>query len=536
MGQNDRPGAKDFARRQGGFGQQPGKPALGGEVVGAYAPAMPMPFFVATEAQSKFSEAVLSGRYTYLLYGGGIRSGKTALVLMTLQLLAKVYPKSRWAVVRKDLPTLRRNVLPTWEKFRIPGFAQPVNQSNWTSECRNGSQIIFFTESLSEDPDLDRWKGLEVNGFALEEANELAEVSWSKAIERAGAWVVPKGGNQPPPLILLTCNPSPGWIKTRFYDRWKAGSLAPPYYFQPATIADNPHLPKEYIESLKNLPEHERRRFVQGDWSVAEATFYEELAEPDRLFVTTAQMPEVKDHHEWWGAYDWGYAHPACFSQFVRIDDTIYCTDTKFLHRYQDDEQAAEIAGWADRRACRMVYAGHDAFAKRQAHTGGAETVADVFDRYQIHLEHAHLDRAAGAKTLRRFFQAPKLGPQPKGTVHFRWVDTPGNRMVVSQLQALSPDPLNINVPAKRDANAQGENGDDGADCLRNGLATPSFETDEPLPVIRFTNVSDGTHPVPAPWETQEGRLDEQGRLDKRTYVVPKGVDANDSQFFTEEY
>jgi hypothetical protein len=310
MGQNDRPGA-EFFKRTGGFAKRaPGAP-IGGEAVVDPTPAMPLPFFVATAAQSKFSEAALSGQYTYLLYGGGIRSGKTALVLITLQLLAKVFPKSRWAIVRKDLPTLRRNVLPTWEKFRIPGFAEPVNQSNWVSQCKNGSQIIFFTESLSEDPDLDRWKGLEVNGFALEEANELAEVSWNKAIERAGAWVVPKGGNQPPPLILLTCNPSPGWIKQKFYDPWKVGALRAPYYFQPATIKDNPHLPADYLKSLANLHEHERRRFVEGDWSVAESQFFEELAEPDRLFVTRAQVPELQEHYEYWASYDWGYAHPA---------------------------------------------------------------------------------------------------------------------------------------------------------------------------------------------------------------------------------
>lgn len=227
-------------------------------------------FFEETPAQKVFAQAAFSGDYRYMLYGGGIRSGKTALALMLVQSLALVYPNSRWAIVRKDLPSIRRNVLPAFSKFRIDGFTNPINYISWTAECANGSQILFVNENIEGDPDLDAWKGLEVNGFVLEEANELTAKAFYKAIERAGSWVVPKG-NQPDPYIFLTCNPSLGWVKDIFYDPWKAGTLDKPYYFQPATVADNPHIPAQYRESLKSLPESEYRRFVLGDWdSLAE--------------------------------------------------------------------------------------------------------------------------------------------------------------------------------------------------------------------------------------------------------------------------
>ena len=184
---------------------------------------------------------------------------------MLVQTLARVYPRSRWAIVRKDIPSIRRNVLPAFSKFRVPGFANDINFASWTCTCSNGSDILFVNENISADPDLDAWKGLEVNGFVLEEANELTSAAWYKAIERAGSWVVPNGA-QPDPLILLTCNPSLGWVKETFYDPHKAGTLQEPYYFQPATVADNPHIPVEYREALKNLPEREYRRFVLGDW------------------------------------------------------------------------------------------------------------------------------------------------------------------------------------------------------------------------------------------------------------------------------
>lgn len=200
-----------------------------------------------------------------MLFGGGIRSGKTALALIIAQTLARVYPRSRWGIVRKDVPSIRRNVLPAFSKFRIPSFASEINFASWISTCTNGSELVFINENIHADPDLDAWKGLEVNGFVLEEANELSVRSWYKAQERAGSWVVP-GGIQPDPLIMLTCNPSLGWVKEIFYDPWKQGKLEAPYYFQPATVADNPHIPDSYREALRNLPEREYRRFVLGDW------------------------------------------------------------------------------------------------------------------------------------------------------------------------------------------------------------------------------------------------------------------------------
>lgn len=207
-----------------------------------------------------------------MLYGGGIRSGKTALALMLVQSLALVYPGSRWAIVRKDMPSIRRNVLPAFAKFRIDGFTENINYISWTASCANGSTILFVNENIEGDPDLDAWKGLEVNGFVLEEANELSKTAWYKAVERAGSWVVPNSGAQPDPYIFLTCNPALGWVKDVFYDPWKRGELVKPYYFQPATVADNPHIPAQYRESLKSLPEQEYRRFVLGDWdALAEA-------------------------------------------------------------------------------------------------------------------------------------------------------------------------------------------------------------------------------------------------------------------------
>lgn len=222
--------------------------------------------------QLEFLNAVFSKKYKYLLYGGGIRSGKTFGGLGTLILLCKAYPKSRWAIVRDTLPTLKRNTIPSFNKICPTSFIKSYNQDTQVVTFTNGSQILFFSENYDDDKELNRWKGLEVNGFLLEEANELQEVSFYKAIERAGSYIPPAGYKKPPPVILLTVNPSWTWVKKLFYDRWKNKTLPDDWLYIPALITDNPFITADpdYMESLKNLPENLYDIYVNGNWDVSD--------------------------------------------------------------------------------------------------------------------------------------------------------------------------------------------------------------------------------------------------------------------------
>jgi hypothetical protein len=234
--------------------------------------------FKATPKQIEVMEAAMSGRNRYIAMGGGIRGTKTFGMLAILVVLCKLFPGSRWAIVRTDLPTLRRNVVPSVNKIRamgLEGEMGELNQSIWTWTFTNGSQILLFPESYSKDPDLERWKGLEVNGFLLEEASELQEASANKAIERAGSWIIPPTKEnpkpeQPPPFVFFTFNPTPNWPKRWFWDKWKAGSLKEPFAFIPATAKDNPFIPEAVWESWLNLPPEEYARFVEGEWEFTE--------------------------------------------------------------------------------------------------------------------------------------------------------------------------------------------------------------------------------------------------------------------------
>jgi hypothetical protein len=219
--------------------------------------------------QLEFLEAIFSKKYNLILYGGAIRGGKTFAGLGALILLSKIYPKSKWAIVRDSLQTLKRTTIPSFFKICPQSFIKKYNQDTQVVTFSNDSQIIFLGENFADDKELNRFKGLECNGFLFEEINECQQKTFYKAIERAGSHIIK---NQPNPLILATCNPSNGWVKELIYNKWKLNDLPSNWIYIPSKITDNPFIPESYLESLKSLTPYEYEVFVNGNWDLQERT------------------------------------------------------------------------------------------------------------------------------------------------------------------------------------------------------------------------------------------------------------------------
>lgn len=248
--------------------------------------------------QEEFLEAVFSNKYNFIMYGGAIRGGKTYAGLSALLILCKMYPQSKWVVVRNTLQTLKLNTIPSFKKICPLSFIKNYNQDLQTVTFKNESQIIFLGENYADDKELNRFKGLECNGFLLEEINEMQQKTFYKCIERAGSQILPK---QPKPLILATCNPSNGWVKELIYDKWKLNSLPLNWLYIPSKITDNPFIPEDYKESLKTMPPYEYEVFVNGNWDLQERTgaeFYKYFS-LDKHVKDCHYNPDLPLHISW---------------------------------------------------------------------------------------------------------------------------------------------------------------------------------------------------------------------------------------------
>lgn len=257
-----------------------------------------------TAKQQDLIEAAISGRYRLILFGGAIGGAKTAGLYLLFLIAQRLWPGLRVYFIRKNLPDITNNAYATWDeltgRYGIPRSLKRdrrFNSSNPYLEFKNGSRLIFFGENYDKDKELNRWKGLIPNWFFADEINELQYKTYLKMFERAGRFMLPKG-DQPHPLIVGTCNPSQGWVKTEIYDKYKDGTLPPHMLYIPAKITDNPHLNQEYVENLKNLPVYQYQVFVEGNWDIKLKTGGEALKsfELDRHVVADSRELETIIH------------------------------------------------------------------------------------------------------------------------------------------------------------------------------------------------------------------------------------------------
>ena len=443
--------------------------------------------FTATPVQQRLVNTLTDGHSRLIGFGGGIRGTKTWGSLAALISLCRVFPGSRWAVIRKDLQRLRDTTLPSFEKLRTltGGFVGPVNQQRWEAECRNGSVILFRGENIDKDPELLRFHGYEVNGFLNEEADELSERTLIKEIERAGTWIIPNA-EQPPAYILNTFNPCANWPRRRFYLPWRDGQLKAPYAFIPSTAADNPYISDAQRDAWREMPENEYNRFVLGDWEALTGAYYDTLSTD--VLINRSDLPEtLPSYWRYWGSFDWGYAHWSVMCAWCTDEQGVdYLLDSMWLRRYADDQEMAQAFAADLPPACLAeVYAGHDVTAKIKAHSASGETVQDVFAKERIILSLADIDKVNGGRAVNRQLK--------QGMVKI--VRTKGNLRIFDQLGEVIPDPDDIRKPLKVDADPlTGVGGDDGADAFRYGIATRVRAAR--LPVEPPYKKADRAHPL----------------------------------------
>lgn len=216
--------------------------------------------------QEEFINAVFSGKYSFLCYGGSMGGGKTYVCLSVLILLCKAYPGSKWCVIRDSVPTLKRTTLESFKKVVPTNFIANYNQNDQIYTFTNGSQILFMAENFEQDKEFHRFRGLEVNGFLLEQIEELQEGLLSVCFIRAGRHKIDK---MPPPMIIANVNPTLLWPKKKVYDPWSKNQLPADWFYLPARIYDNPTLANDdrYMHNVTaHLDDITRQQQIEGDW------------------------------------------------------------------------------------------------------------------------------------------------------------------------------------------------------------------------------------------------------------------------------
>jgi len=205
-----------------------------------------------------------------VLFGGGAGGAKTFTGCLWQITRRLQYPNTRSVIGRSKLKNLKATTLNTfWEVAinycgLVPNRDFTFNANGYKIKFYNGSEImlrdLFFYPS---DPEFTSLGGLEITDAFVDEAAEVTE----KAINILNSRIRYKLDEYNLiPKTLLTCNPSKGWLYTKYYKPALTNDLPDHRKFIKSLVTDNKAISKHYISQLSKLDKISKERLLFGNW------------------------------------------------------------------------------------------------------------------------------------------------------------------------------------------------------------------------------------------------------------------------------
>lgn len=348
------------------------------------------------------------------LYGGAKGGGKSKGMRDILLLRRFQFPKTHAGLFRKTYKELEGNhIRPLFKEY--PVLRNYWNDSKKILNLPNGSTFEFCHGETESD--LDLYQGREFEDLGIEEAGQWTEANFRKLY----------GSNRSStpgfkPRCLLTANPGGvghTWLKRIFIERrFNENEHPEDYAFVQALVDDNPALIENdpgYVRRLDSEPnEALRRAYRHGDWDIFAGQFFGEIRREKHL-IKPFPIPA---HWNRFGAYDFGFNHPAAFGWFaVDEDGNVYLYRELVKAQLRVDQFCIRLLEYEDTKFLNPIVAGRDCWAQKRSMVvdQAAPTVAEEFANHGIDLQPAAIDRIQGAANMRKYLawqDRPNLKPQ----------------------------------------------------------------------------------------------------------------------------
>lgn len=438
-----------------------------------------------------FQTKALSSGADETLIGGAKGSGKSdILVVRKLRYVSK--PAYKGLVTRQTFPEMEELIRRARRIYKAVEPRVEYNAATRTFTFPSGALVVFgYLNSLE---DCERYQGHEWADWDHDEIGNLADeriVDTMLAELRCPDLSIPRS-------FMASANPggrAHAWLKRRYVVptlngqqlAWTAIDIGGQVVYRskafiPGTVYDNPVYAKDpnYLATLHSLPERTRRYLLDGSWEDPAGMAFDML-DRKRHLVPRFDIPS---HWAVYAAYDWGIAHPAvCVIACADEDGMLYVADTVWMVGQSDAAQAQTLRERLPMgRLKGPIFAGHDVFAESRKYET-VESTADRFARAGLFLAHASLDRRQGYLALAAMLEwrPDAIAGRQEREPGLRFMDTPGNRRLFAQLEAMVMDPDDPDkvlkwadyrveqLPTDIDAPVPG---DDGYDALRYLIAS----------------------------------------------------------------
>lgn len=251
----------------------------------------------------------------YILYAGGIGSGKTLIGCVTILALAIQYPGD-YLVARQFLPELKITTLKTFLEITPPELIEEYRVADGIVKIKSaGGKISNVIFRQLEEP--DKLRSLNLSAFLIDESSQVSEAAFMLLQGRLRGGGLRKG--------FLTTNPNGhDWQYSWFVkqDMFTDEPTKKRFRLIKAPSTENVHLPDGYLSTIMATWSKERiQREVEGSFDAFEGMVYHEF----RRDVHVIKPFVIPDDWTRVIGIDHGYRNAAAWIWgAVDYDDNIY--------------------------------------------------------------------------------------------------------------------------------------------------------------------------------------------------------------------
>lgn len=348
----------------------------------------------------------------------------------------------------------------------------------------NGSYIII--KHFKDEKDIQNFIGQEYDIIAIE---ELTTLTFNKYEDLTTCLRSSKPGWRPRLYAAWNWGGiGHHWVMKIFYEPWKKKAQRTTRYIL-ALVTDNKFNNPEYINKLKSLTGWKYKSWFLGDPNFQAGQFFKMWNVEVHVYPNNLIQGFEREIVEWFGSFDHGIDHPACFHLHGRDrHGTIYTVDEYHETDKVISEIAENIRYTLKRHGLTIgdlssLVAGNDCFRRVADTHDDARTIATMYDENGISLLPAKTDRLNRWEIMANLLGNPENGVKPTWYIHNRCKE------LISQIPLAQSHETRIGDIQKMNA-VDGEGGDDALECASFALASDPgtcLKFAQPLNITNFS-------------------------------------------------
>jgi hypothetical protein len=326
------------------------------------------------------------------VFSGAFNNGKTYGACLKALVLLLTFANYRIAFGRQTYKDLKITTMETFFKICPPEMVESHNQQDGLTVLKNGSTIYWLH---LDNIDENTLRGLEINTFIGDQAEEFDEKVYLVLLARVGRWdnaIVPpqlldRYSNWPrnsitnkplaPSYMILLCNPADTFhfIYRKYHpesiDRELETFFIESEWDQALGSAE------AYADAVKNDPEWVLK-YVRGKWGISSAAIH--FLPPSSILAPSEfLLRRIREKGNLFRTLDHGDSAPTCCLWWAAIEGVYICFREYYVPNRVISYHRQAIAELSRGEEYENSWADPAIFKKTAQNFGGRWTVADEY-------------------------------------------------------------------------------------------------------------------------------------------------------------